>query len=125
MLIAINRLRDEMRRRTRHARPVEHETLGALAGSTPSTAADAPEQESRRALDDALRSLSEPERELLHLRHAVGLSFSDISELLGEPGHPLARHHRVLGKLRAFLAPHDPNKPQEPNATLDEEGGGT
>ena len=28
MLIAINRLRDEMRRRTRHARPVEHETLG-------------------------------------------------------------------------------------------------
>ncbi len=127
MLIAINRLRDEMRRRTRHARPVEHETLGALAGSTPSTAADAPgKQESRRALDDALRSLSEAERELLHLRHAVGLSFSDISELLGEPrGTLLARHHRVLGKLRAFLAPHDPNKPQEPNATLDEEGGGT
>ena len=99
--------------------------MGALAGSTPSTAADAPgEQESRRALDDALRSLSEAERELLHLRHAVGLSFSDISELLGEPrGTLLARHHRVLGKLRAFLAPHDPHKPQEPNATLDEEGG--
>ena len=61
---------------------------------------------------------------MLHLRHAVGLSFSDISELLGEPrGTLLARHHRVLGKLRAFLAPHDPNNPQEPNATSDEEGG--
>ena len=96
-----------------------------MAGSTPSTAADAPgEQESRRALDEALRSLSEAERELLHLRHAVGLSFSDISELLGEPrGTLLARHHRVLGKLRAFLAPHDPNNPQEPNASSDEQGG--
>ena len=34
MLITINRLRDEMRRRSRHPRPVENETLGALAGSS-------------------------------------------------------------------------------------------
>ena len=125
MLIAINRLRDEMRRRARHARPVEHETLGALAGSTPSTAAEAPgEEESRRALADALRGLSDAERELLHLRHAVGLSFSDISELLGEPrGTLLARHPRVWGKSRAFLAPHDAHNLQQPNPKLDEEGG--
>ncbi|MAV55557.1 MAG: hypothetical protein CMJ28_06330 [Phycisphaerae bacterium] len=125
MLITINRLRDEMRRRSRHARPVENETLGALAGSTQADAEGGPAaEESRRALDGALRSLSDAERELLHLRHAVGLSFSDISELLREPrGTLLARHHRVLGKLRVVLAPHDPKNPQEPNGPADEEGG--
>ncbi len=103
--IAMNRLRDEMRRRRRHANPVETEALISLAG-----ASDGPPEpplpggEELSALEQALARLSESDRQVIHLRHISGLSFARIAEILGEPlGTVLARQHRALKKLRQHL----------------------
>ncbi len=103
--IAMNRLRDEMRRRRRQANPVESETLVGLAGAGD----DAPDGsreggEDVAGLQDALARLSEADRQVIHLRHFTGLSFAAIAEILGEPlGTVLARQHRALKKLRQHL----------------------
>jgi len=105
--IAMNRLRDEMRRRKRQARPVEAETLAGLAGAD-EEARSAPADEVR-ALRAAVDRLSEADRRVIHLRHFAGLSFSRIAEVLGEPlGTVLARQHRALGKLRQMLTEGGP-----------------
>jgi RNA polymerase sigma-70 factor (ECF subfamily) len=106
--IAMNRLRDEMRRRKRQARPVEGEALVGLAGAgEPSP--DRPREDEVRALRAAMERLSEADRRVIHLRHFAGLSFARIAEVLGEPlGTVLARQHRALGKLRQMLAEGKP-----------------
>lgn len=105
MRIAMNRLRDEMRRRGRQAIPVEGQVLSHLAGadsrSTPGTAPEA-----TRTLQAALDGLSEADREVIHLRHVGGMSFKEIAEALETPvGTLLARHHRALLKLKEALPP--------------------
>jgi RNA polymerase sigma-70 factor (ECF subfamily) len=103
--IAVNRLRDEMRRRKRQARPMEAEALVGLAGAGEGRSGSAGEEEEVRALRAALDRLSEADRRVIHLRHFAGLSFARIAEVLGEPlGTVLARQHRALGKLRQILA---------------------
>jgi len=105
--IAMNRLRDEMRRRKRQARPVETEALAGLAGAD-EEAPSAPADEVR-ALRAAVDRLSEADRRVIHLRHFAGLSFARIAEVLGEPlGTVLARQHRALGKLRQMLTEGEP-----------------
>jgi len=103
--IAMNRLRDEMRRRRRHANPVETETLIGLAGAADGPpAAPVPGAEELSALEAALGRLSESDRQVVHLRHITGLSFARIAEILDEPlGTVLARQHRALKKLRQHL----------------------
>ena len=107
--IAMNRLRDEMRRRRRQANPVESEALVGLAGAGD----DEPEvagagQEDVAALQAALARLSESDRQVIHLRHFTGLSFAAIAEILGEPlGTVLARQHRALKKLRQHIGETD------------------
>jgi RNA polymerase sigma-70 factor (ECF subfamily) len=114
--IAMNRLRDEMRRRRRQARPVETDTLVGLAGASregegagASGRAGVPERDRAEptelsALARAIDRLSEADREVVHLRHFAGLSFKQIAELLGQPlGTILARQHRALKKLRGIL----------------------
>ncbi len=103
--IAMNRLRDEMRRRRRQANPVESETLVGLAG-----AGDHDPEGSGVGCEDvaglqaALGRLSDADRQVIHLRHFTGLSFAAIAEILGEPlGTVLARQHRALKKLRQHL----------------------
>jgi len=101
--IAMNRLRDEMRRRKRHAVPVESETLGLLAGGV---GGERPEfgAEDFASLDQALAQLGEADRSIIHLRHFAGLSFRQIAEMLEEPlGTVLARQHRALRKLRDLM----------------------
>lgn len=101
--IAVNRLRDEMRRRARQARPVTDEALAARPGRSPHRAAAA-EQELRELLRAALERLGEADRELVELRHTGGMSFRALSDYFEEPlGTLLARHHRALRKLRATL----------------------
>ena len=104
--IATNRLRDEMRRRKRHATSVEHDTLTGLAGSD----ADADRESSRpesaeiAALRDAMQQLSASDRHVIHLRHQAGLSFKQIAEVLEQPlGTVLAREHRARKRLQALL----------------------
>jgi RNA polymerase sigma-70 factor (ECF subfamily) len=114
--IAMNRLRDEMRRRKRQATSVEHDTLVGLAG-----AADAGSQPTQPLSDselDALRSamirLSESDQRIIYLRHYGGLSFKQIADALGEPlGTVLARQHRALKKLAEYMG--RPLPPSEPD----------
>ena len=123
--VAMNKLRDEMRRRKRQAVTMDmgpsaghgsDEASGwaaaqfSLAGSGAGGAAgESPlEQASRREqierLLAAIEQLGEADREVIHLRHTAGLSFAEIAETLGEPlGTVLARGHRALKKLARLM----------------------
>jgi RNA polymerase sigma-70 factor (ECF subfamily) len=112
--IAMNRLRDEMRRRKRQAKP-----MSGLAG--PDGAAedpmatmaadgeDAPLDRMQRdeqivQLRRAIAQLPEADQRILQLRHVGGLSFAQIAETLEQPlGTVLARGHRAIGKLRKLM----------------------
>jgi RNA polymerase sigma-70 factor (ECF subfamily) len=117
--IAINLLRDEIRRRRRQAKPLglsgldsEQDDAGsaALARASADEAEQSPlERVSRNEQLEALRQtvaqLGEADREVLYLRHTAGLSFPQIAEALDQPlGTVLARAHRALGKLRKLMA---------------------
>ncbi len=110
--VAMNGLRDELRRRKRQARTTDFGP-GSAAGNkinprVPGENAD-PADRAERAeqvelLRRAVKELSEQDQKILHLRHTAGLSFAQIAETLEEPlGTVLARAHRALGKLRAML----------------------
>jgi RNA polymerase sigma-70 factor (ECF subfamily) len=100
--IAMNRLRDEMRRRKKHARPMDAEVLADVGPS-----ARAEERASREELDalrEAMEGLPEQDRLVIDLRHQGGMGFQQMADLLKEPlGTLLARHHRALRKLREML----------------------
>jgi len=101
--IAVNRLRDEMRRRARQARPTDDAPMRevpARAGRRTTAA----ELEIHAKLRTALDRLSEGDREIIELRHTGGMSFRALSDYFEEPlGTLLARHHRALRKLRVLL----------------------
>ncbi len=113
--VAVNRIRDEVRRLKRHAEATEPEVLegveagrgagGPGAGLGGGGGADRGEVLALRA---ALAGLGEADREVIALRHHAGLSFAQMAEMLGEPlGTLLARHHRALRKLKAAMAGAD------------------
>ncbi len=106
--IAVNRIRDEVRRLRRHAAPTDPETLDhARAAPSDAPASVSPELE---ALRDAMVHLSPQDREVIELRHHAGMSFNQMAEVLGEPlGTLLARHHRALRKLRDRLTASVPD----------------
>jgi RNA polymerase sigma-70 factor (ECF subfamily) len=98
--IALNRVRDEARRRKR--RGALHERLT----NERTDRSDGPSTDAAElgALRDALGRLGEKERELIELRHHGQMSFKQIAALSNEPlGTLLARHHRALKKLRGIL----------------------
>lgn len=99
--IAMNRVRDHIRRMKR--RP-------EAAGGEMLTDAPAPAAVAREGggplgrLREAMEQLPEADREIVTLRHQGGLSFKQISAILDEPlGTLLARHHRALKKLKELL----------------------
>jgi RNA polymerase sigma-70 factor (ECF subfamily) len=102
--IAMNRLRDEVRRRGRHAKASGgSEDLELLGGTAPLGYQDA-SPEALKALAAALAALNDTERQVVHLRHMGGMSYQAIADLHGEPvGTLLARHHRAMAKLRQAL----------------------
>ncbi|MEO0514324.1 MAG: RNA polymerase sigma factor [Planctomycetota bacterium] len=126
--IAMNKLRDEMRRRKRQARPTDMSpsagkedakgSLGVFAASDEEggLGEDPAERLSRAEQVDRLKAviagLPEADREILHLRHTAGLSFAQIAETLEQPlGTVLARGHRALGKLKKqMLDDEEPEK---------------
>jgi len=102
--IALNRLRDDARRRKRHARPVGDSGVLEDLGVEPGGAADRAEPEEIDALRRAMARLSEADRQVIDLRHIGGMSFKQMAEELQEPlGTLLARHHRALQKLRTLM----------------------
>lgn len=120
--IAMNKLRDEMRRRKRQARPTDMSPapgknaegkragIGEFAASNEAggLGEDPAERLSRAEQVDRLKlviaGLPEADRDILHLRHTAGLSFAQIAETLDQPlGTVLARGHRALGKLKKLM----------------------
>lgn len=108
--VAMNRIRDEIRRRQRHAEPMDPAAFSFLqADPGPETAPDTggrTEPAMLARLRNALASLTEADREIIELRHHGGMSFKQMADLLGEPlGTLLARHHRALRKLKNLIGP--------------------
>lgn len=102
--IAMNRLRDEMRRRSRQALPMADDTLRALAPAAEAGDSPAEGEEVLDRLHRAMADLPEPEQQVLHLRHVAEMSFKTIAEVLDQPlGTVLARHFRAIKKLRERL----------------------
>ncbi len=102
--VAMNRVRDEMRRRKRHAEATDPVVFGGVADPREPEAGADPLLPKLRS---AMAQLSDSDREIIELRHHGGMSFKDISQLLGEPlGTLLARHHRALKKLKQSIG-HD------------------
>ena len=100
--IAMNRLRDEMRRRKRQARPLDDGTLVGLAGAARTAGPTDPLD--LQLLRQAFARLPDADRRIVHLRHFAGLSFKQIADVLDQPlGTVLARQHRALKKLRALI----------------------
>ncbi|MEM6749267.1 MAG: RNA polymerase sigma factor [Planctomycetota bacterium] len=107
--IALNRLRDELRRRARRGQAqgsAEFEPAAdrVAAEQTPDPHDAAVLSEDALRLRQAVAQLPDADRELLHLRHTAGLGFAEIAETLGQPlGTVLARGHRAIKKLRKLL----------------------
>ncbi|MEM1109204.1 MAG: sigma-70 family RNA polymerase sigma factor [Planctomycetota bacterium] len=139
--IAMNKLRDEMRRRKRQARPTDMSPAPgsdgdagrssggggiaatfAASGDAGGLGEDPAERLSRAEQVDRLKvaitRLPEADREVLHLRHTAGLSFAQIAESLDQPlGTVLARGHRALGKLKKqMLEDDEENQPKKKRA---------
>lgn len=100
--VAVNRVRDEIRRLRRHAEPTDPEQFGALAAAAPT---DRAAESDLASLRSAMAQLGEADLEIIQLRHQAGLPFATIAEMLHEPiGTLLARHHRALRKLKELIA---------------------
>ncbi len=98
--VAMNRVRDEIRRRRRSM----VESNGHDPESIRTSDASGASSEDLSALRAALANLSDADREIIELRHHGQLSFREIADLTGEPmGTLLARHHRALRKLRDLM----------------------
>jgi len=103
-MIAMNRLRDEMRRQKRHAVPMENEMIGIFSGGVTDKEHDDEAAAQIQRLRSAVRQLSSSDQDIIHMRHSAGMSYKQIADVLGEPlGTVLARQHRALKKLRGFL----------------------
>ncbi|MDG2095806.1 MAG: sigma-70 family RNA polymerase sigma factor [Phycisphaerales bacterium] len=106
--IALNRLRDEMRRRSRQALPMADDTLRAVAPAQEVSVSATEGQEVLKGLHLAMSELPEPEQQVLHLRHVAQMSFKAIADVLDEPmGTVLARHFRAIKRLRERLGSPD------------------
>lgn len=104
--IAMNRVRDEVRRQKTRARTTDPTVFDesiedSTAHSDPSALEENADLNGLRA---AMTELPEADREVVELRHHGGMSFKDIADLMGQPlGTVLARHHRALKKLKEML----------------------
>ena len=117
--IAMNRLRDEMRRRKRHAVPMENEMIGVLTKGTIDERSDNDNEAQIYRLREAVRMLPSSDQDIIHMRHAAGMSYKQIAEALGEPlGTVLARQHRALIKLRSLMECSDKSEVSEQKGAI-------
>jgi len=111
--VAMNRIRDEVRRLKRHAEPTDPEAFADVADSDSPGAArgeGTETDESVNQLRAAMDKLADADREIVELRHHAGMSFKQMADLMNEPlGTLLARHHRALRKLKELITTGDPS----------------
>jgi RNA polymerase sigma-70 factor (ECF subfamily) len=97
--IAINRLRDQLRRRDAERRAIE-----GVAGRLEESSTDLASVEDRSTVMEALAQLGEAEREALALRYGADLTLPEIARVSGEKLTTVeGRVYRGLDKLRALL----------------------
>jgi RNA polymerase sigma-70 factor (ECF subfamily) len=98
--IALNLLRDQVRRRGTESKALERVAVAVRAGS-----AGGIEQIAERDLvGRGLAALSEKEREAIALRFGADLTVPEIAKLIGEPLTTVeGRVYRALHKLRATV----------------------
>jgi RNA polymerase sigma-70 factor (ECF subfamily) len=104
--IAMNRVRDEARRKTRRRRlDAGLRDEARVTTNDPSRDSEATDTgPGLAALRRAMDGLNDADRDVIELRHHSQMSFQQIADLRGEPvGTLLARHHRALRKLRAMM----------------------
>lgn len=109
--VAMNRVRDLMRRNRRRATSLPDEGVHQKANGVYPPGEDVPSSPGElRALRSAMEHLSPQDREVIELRHHAQMGFKQMSEVLEEPlGTLLARHHRALRKLREILERDNPD----------------
>ena len=106
--IAMNRMRDEMRRRKRHAVPMDNEMISIFSGGVSDVVDDKADSMEIQRLREAVKQLSSSDQDIIHMRHAAGMSYKQIAEVLEEPlGTVLARQHRAVRKLRDLMDCND------------------
>jgi RNA polymerase sigma-70 factor (ECF subfamily) len=99
--IALNALRDHQRRVAAEQRAVER-AEAVHAGATPPLATDLVDE--REALERALATLSEEEREVVALRYGADLTLPEVAGAIDEPLTTVeGRVRRALRKLRVEL----------------------
>jgi RNA polymerase sigma-70 factor (ECF subfamily) len=108
--IAVNRVRDEQRKRKRAWKEVSLEETGERAAepsADPSPEeAERIEEEKRALVREAIATLPKKHQVVLALRDIEGLSYEEISSVLKlPPGTVESRLHRARKKLREKLEP--------------------
>ena len=99
--IAVNRLRDEMRRRKRHAVPMENEMIGVLAsGVKDPDLGEADETQLQIArLREAIRQLSSADQDIIHMRHSARAELQTNRRYPGRAsGHGFSSSAQSIGK---------------------------
>ncbi len=87
--IAMNRLRDEMRRRKRHAVPMENQMIGVLSGGVTDEREEEETAKKIQALRLAVCQLLSTDQDSIHMRHSAGMSYQQSADVLGEPLGPV------------------------------------
>ena len=119
--VAMNRIRDEVRRRRRQAEPTDPETFSERAGAGEDDVGR-PTTDELAGLRIAMENLTEADREIVELRHHAGMSFKAMSEMLDEPiGTLLARHHRALRKLKELMGAEDSAPDERDDVQVDDQ----
>ncbi|MFK7759374.1 MAG: RNA polymerase sigma factor [Phycisphaerales bacterium] len=124
--ITMNRVRDEFRRRSRHARPTDPSHLqdARIQNTDQDQSEQTKSSTHAHQLQLALSQLNETDREIIQLRHHGQLSFKQISDILNQPvGTLLARHHRALKKLKVILETDTKNQSANPEAATESQPG--
>lgn len=100
--IALNLLRDRMRRAETERRALEDVRAQVVAGGAAPEIGDLVAD--RDALTRALTNLSDEEREAVSLRYGADLSMAEVARVTGQKlGTAEGRVYRALEKLRAEL----------------------
>lgn len=99
--IALNCLRDQLRRRAAESRAVQRTETPALSQGSEDLR---PSVEDRDELSAALAALAPEERDAISLRYGADLTIPEIAKLLRESESTIrGRVYRALGKLRDKL----------------------
>jgi RNA polymerase sigma-70 factor (ECF subfamily) len=107
--IALNRLRDQLRRTASESRALERVEAATVAGSMGGIEAIA----DRDLVDRGLGALSEEEREVVALRFGAELTVPEISRVTGHKRKTVeGRLYRALQKLRDAIEQPTPTRAQ-------------